>query len=103
MLLAAVAPAQGRGEVSSPSPLAGATLDVAIDQAHLSRTLAQNARGYLSPRPIHGGRMDVRLGNQATFDVLLDSPLGRMTVSGGVALLGVTTDEQFLRFHFTGQ
>ena len=152
------APAQGRGEVSSPSSPAGATLEVAIDEAYLSRTLAQNARGYPSPWPILSGRMDVRPGNQATFDVLLDSPLGRMTVSGeatfavaqgrlavhiaqvklgaipvsplvglfapdldaqinsqanrqlqeraqgaGITLVGVTTDEQFLRFHFTGQ
>jgi hypothetical protein len=139
-------------------PPAGATLDVAIDEAYLSRTLAQNARGYPSPWPILGGRMDVRPENQATFDVLLDSPLGRMTVSGratftsaqgrlaihiaqvklgaipvtplvglfapdldaqingqanrqlqertrevGITLLGVTTDEQFLRFYFTGK
>jgi len=153
------APSQGRGEVPSPSsPPAGATLDVAIDEAYLSRTLAQNARGYPSPWPILGGRMDVRPENQATFDVLLDSPLGRMTVSGratftsaqgrlavhiaqvklgaipvtplvglfapdldaqingqanrqlqertrevGITLLGVTTDEQFLRFYFTGK
>lgn len=144
--------------LQSATPPAGATLDVAIDEAYLSRTLAQNASGYPSPWPILGGRMDVRPGNQATFDVILDSPLGRMTVSGraafaaaqgrlavhiaqvklgaipvtplvglfapdldgqinsqanrqlqeraqgaGVTLLGVTTDEQFLRFHFTGQ
>jgi hypothetical protein len=102
--------------------------------------------------------MNLRPGNQATFDVLVDSPLGRMRIGGsltfsvvsgrlvihiaevklgaipvaplmstfapdmetqinakanqqlqertagaGVTLLGVTTDEQFLRFYFTGQ
>jgi hypothetical protein len=141
---------------TSPSP--SATLDVAIDEAYLSRTLAQNARGYPSPWSIAGGRMNLRSGNQATFDVLVDSPLGRMRIGGtltfgvvrgrllihiaevklgaipvtglvgtfapdletqinatanqqlqerttgaGVTLLSVTTDEQFLRFYFTGQ
>ena len=136
----------------------GATLDVAVDEAYLSRTLAQNARGYPSPWPVVGGRMDARPGNQATFDVLVDSPAGQVKVSGratfaavqgrlviriaevklgaipvtplasvfapnldaqinakanqqlqertagaGVTLLGVTTDEQFLRLYFTGQ
>jgi len=135
-----------------------ATLDVAIDEAYLSRTLAQNAKGFPSPWPVVGGRMNIKPGNQATFDVLVDGPLGRMTVAGrltfgvaqgrllvritevklgavpvmglmnmfvpgletqinaranqqlqertagaGVTLLGVTTDEQFLRFYFTGQ
>lgn len=158
--IAGLALALGGSAPTSPpaGPPAGATLDVAIDEAYLSRTLAQNARGYPSPWPILGGRMDVRPGNQATFAVLLDSPMGRMTVSGratfasaqgrlavhiaqvklgaipvtplvelfapdldaqinsqanrqlqertqgaGVTLLGVTTDEQFLRFHFTAQ
>ena len=142
----------------SATPPQGATLDVAIDEAYLSRTLAQNARGYPSPWSILGGRMDVKPGNQASFDVLLDSPLGPTLVSGRltfeveqgqliirvaqvrlgavpvtplvwlftsdleeqinakanqqlqertagarVTLLGVTTDEQFLRFHLTGQ
>ncbi len=142
----------------SAEPPQGATLDVAIDEAYLSRTLVQSARGYPSPWPILGGRMDVKPGSQATFDVLLDSPMGRMTISGrvtfavaggklvvhiaevrlgaipvtplvglfapdldgqingqadrqlqertqgaGVRLLGVTTDEQSLRFYFTGQ
>ena len=136
----------------------GATLDVAVDEAYLSRTLAQNARGYPSPWPAVGGRMNVQPGNQATFDVLLDSPAGRVKVSGratfaavqgrlvihiaevklgaipvtplasvfapnldaqinakanqqlqertagaGVTLLGMTTDERFLRLYFTGQ
>ncbi len=146
---------------SAPAPsvvLSNATLDVAIDEAYLSRTLAQNAKGFPSPWPVLGGRMNIELGNQATFDVLVDGPLGRMTVAGRltfgvtqgrlrihiaevklgavpvmglmnmfvpgletqisakanqqlqdrtagarVALLGVTTDEQFLRFYFTGQ
>lgn len=152
--------ALGGASPASPStePPQGATLDVAIDEAYLSRTMAQSARGYPSPWPILGGRMDVKPGNQATFDVLLDSPMGRMTISGrvtfvvaggklvihiaevrlgaipvtplvglfapdldgqingqanrqlqertqgaGVTLLGVTSDEQFLRFYFTGQ
>jgi hypothetical protein len=145
-----------------PSPegdlRSNATLDVAIDEAYLSRTLAQNAKGFPSPWPVVGGRMNIKPGNQATFDVLVDGPLGWMTVAGrltfgvaqgrlliritevklgaipvtglmnmfvpgmeaqinakanqqlqertagaGVTLLGVTTDEQFLRFYFTGQ
>ena len=103
-------------------------------------------------------RSNIEPGNRATFDVLVDGPLGRMTVAGrltfgvaqgrliihiaevklgaipvteliesfvpgletqinakanqqlqertagaGVTLLGVTTDEQFLRFYFAGQ
>jgi hypothetical protein len=145
----------GSGPSATPP---GATLDVAIDEAYLSRTLAQNARGYPSPWPIVGGQMDVKPGNQAKFAVVVDSPLGRMQVAGqltfsavsgrllihiaevklgatpvtplvgifapdieaqinakanqqlqeraggaGVTLLGVATDEQFLRFYFTGQ
>jgi hypothetical protein len=135
-----------------------ATLDVAIDEAYLSRTLAQNAKGFPSPWPILGGQMNLQPGNQAAFTVLVDGPLGRMTVAGrltfgvaqgrlnihitevklgavpvtglieffvpgletqinakanqqlqertagaGVTLLGVTTDEQFLRLYFAGQ
>ena len=147
----------------SPEPAlsvvpSNATLDVAIDEVYLSRTLAQNAKGFPSPWPVLGGQMNLQPGNQATFTVLLDGPLGRMTVTGrltfgvaqgrlnihivevklgaipvtglieffapgletqinakanqqlqertagaGVTLLGVTTDEQFLQFYFTGQ
>jgi hypothetical protein len=145
-------------KVEGPTSPPSGTLDVAIDEAYLSRTLAQNARGYPSPWPITGGQMDVLPGNQATFDVVVDSPLGGMQVSGrmtfgvarsqliihiaevrlgafpltplmrwfapdletlinakanqqlqeraggaGVTLLGVTTDDEFLRFSFTGQ
>ncbi len=151
------------GGASSPAPAPSvvppnATLDVAIDEAYLSRTLAQNAKRFPSPWPVLGGQMNLQPGNQATFSVLLDGPQGRMTVTGrltfgvtegklnihiaevklgaipvtglieffapgletqintkanqqlqertagaGITLLGVTTDEQFLRFYFTGQ
>jgi len=151
------------GGTASPVPTlsvvpSNATLDVAIDEAYLSRTLAQNAKGFPSPWPILGGQMNLQPGNQATFTVLVDGPLGRMAVTGrltfgvtqgrlnihiaevklgaipvtglieffvpgletqinaeanqqlqertagaGVTLLGVTTDDQFLRFYFTEQ
>jgi len=75
------------GTPAASPPLAGsppvnATIDVAIDEAYLSRTMAANARGFPSPLPIVGGRMDVQPGNQATFDALLGSPVGRLLVSG---------------------
>ena len=59
-----------------------ATLDVAIDEAYLSRTLAQSAKGFPSPWPVLGGQMNLQPANQAAFDVLVDGPLGRMTVAG---------------------
>ncbi len=150
------------GGASSPAPALSvaspnATLDVAIDEAYLSRTLAQNAKGFPSPWPVLGGQMNLQPGNQASFSVVVDGPLGPMTVTGrltfgvtqgklnihivevrlgaipvtglieffapgleaqinakanqqlqertagaGITLLGVTTDEQFLRLYFTG-
>ncbi len=72
----------GLGGSSSPAAPSDATLQVDVDNAYLNRTFVQNAQGFPSPWPIVAGLMQLRPGNQATFDTRVDSPLGRIAVSG---------------------
>ncbi len=73
---------QSRGAAAPGAlPPQGVAVEVAVDQSYLSRVLVRNVSPVL-PWPMVAATMDMQAGNQALFDTRIQTPPGKMAVSG---------------------
>jgi hypothetical protein len=80
-LLAAPTP-----QVTEQGELVDAYVRADVSEAYLNRSFTANAAMAPSPWPIHSGQVDVLPGNRLNFAATAQSPVGRITFTGTVAI-----------------